>query len=102
MSGISNNAIYNSTDKHSAQNDCELYETTDPESVYSYANAGHEPGEQLQPNVTYDYALPDDHTRIGQQKIVHGDEEKKVARSEAELNSTNQSSPVYQVLEKNI
>ncbi|XP_028410815.1 uncharacterized protein LOC114533485 [Dendronephthya gigantea] len=104
-SGISNNPIYNSSDnyKHSAQNDCELYETTDAEHVYSYANSDHEPDEQLQPNLTNDYALPDDHTRIGQQKIAREDEEeKKAAQSGAELNNTNQSSPVYHVLEKKI
>ncbi|CAB4004511.1 Hypothetical predicted protein [Paramuricea clavata] len=99
--GVSNNPIYRSSDRHSAQNDCELYEATPkPEPVYQYAYAGHEIEAQLPPNVTYDYAIPDDHLRISQRAGV-GKHQDSTGENIVPQNASEPELPVYYVLENN-
>ncbi|CAB4004510.1 Hypothetical predicted protein [Paramuricea clavata] len=102
-SGDSNNPIYHSS--HSAQNDCQLYEATEPEPVYQYANAGHEIEAQPPPKLTYDYALPEDRPRIGQRTCVGKDGdlagENKMLQHASELNNSKNTPHMYHVLENN-
>jgi hypothetical protein len=90
--GDSNNPIYNSSDnKHSAQSNCALYDVTEPEPEYHYANPAQEIETQRAPEETYDYALPDGNSRNA-----------KVAQQNAsELDNSQDTMHLYHVLEHN-
>ena len=103
-SGDSINPIYHSSSKQSAQKDCELYEETTPEPVYQYANAGHEIEAQPPTNVTYDYALPEDHVRIGRRAFAgeNGNPTSgNMSENSSELENRENTAHLYHVLESN-
>ena len=103
MAAAAKNPIYDSNETRSAQKDCELYETADSEPVYQIATAGRETEPQLESNLKYDYAAPDDHhgQRTGFRKHGHSTVENKVDRHTSEMENTEQPSPIYHVLENN-
>lgn len=104
MAAASKNPIYHSSElTRSAQKDCELYEAADSEHVYQNATAGRETEDQSEPNLTNDYAVPDDHLgqRTGIRKHGHSTGENQIERNTAESENMEQPSPFYYVLENN-